>query len=222
MASPLIHFAGAEISGMKASSYNPIRFDREKYAAKYATPFTPDPSLMKPADMSRWTPSMTSPLVTPYGSNQMDVASVVNSDLSSIYEAGEAVKDKEILRPSAKVFIPTGTPILKSNPQPQRRLGTSIHASKTMPSEDMQSPADRLSLRRSMINSPAHSMVNSSMFAPFEVPKAVTPLAAPSANAGLPPRPIACAVAPNLPRWAHSPGPITITRPRQCSRPDRV
>jgi hypothetical protein len=136
----------------------------------------------------------------------MDVASVVNSDLSSIYEAGAAVKDKEILRPSAKVFIPTGTPILKSNPQPQRRLGTSIHASKTMPSEDMQSPADRLSLRRSMINSPAHSMVNSSMFAPFEVPKALTPLAAPSANAGLPPRPIACAVAPNLPRWAHSPG----------------
>lgn len=202
---PSARSAYQAVTGMKPSSYNPIQFDREKYAAKYATLFTPDHSLMKPVD-SQWTPSTMLPLVTPFGNNQLDTVSVANSKLSFMCPSGKEAKDKEMLRPSAKVFIPTGTPILNSNPQPQRGLCTSMHAGKAQHRDVIESFSDGQSLRRSMINSPAQSMADSAMFAPFEVPKALTPLAAPSASAGLPPRPIACAMAPNLPRWAHSPG----------------
>lgn len=187
---------------LTAGSYTPIQFDSKRYAARFAAPITPDPSLMKPVDI-QWTLSMTSQLVTPTGQAQMEVISLATSEASSMRQAGLAEQKQEMLRPSAKVFIPSGIPILKSNPQPRRGLRSSIHAEAVM--EEEKDSSDAYSLQKSMVNSPAHSMTTSATYAASEVPKALTPLAAPSASAGLPPRPVACAVKPNLPRWAHSP-----------------
>ena len=190
-------------SDLTAESYTPMHFDSERYAARFATPITPDPSLMKPVDMSQWTPSMSSPLITPTGEPQMEIISLATSEASWIRHSGIAEQNKEILRPSAKVFIPVGTPILKSNPQPRRAFKSGCHAETVMHEELERSGAP--SFRRSVVNPPGETIVVSTTYVPLEVPKALTPLATPSSSAGLPPRPVACAVKPNLPRWAHSP-----------------
>lgn len=184
-------------------SYSAIQFNHEKYAAMYSTPFTPDPSLMKPANMSEWTPSTTTPLDTPFGGHQIDSAVSIDSGWFSMTDTKQETKGKEILRPTAKVFIPTDTPLLKSNPQPQRNtLLSSIHAPHSQPPTFHKHQKTKSTERSSLII-PAQSLPLGGALVHFETPKAMTPLAAPSA--GLPARPTLCAVAPNLPRWAHSP-----------------
>ncbi|GHJ84072.1 hypothetical protein NliqN6_0474 [Naganishia liquefaciens] len=192
---------------MKNSSYNPMPFDRERYAAKFATPITPDPSLMKPVDTSEWSPLLTTPVLTPVVRPSLEDISLAASTLSPMLPEVER-KKTGMLRPSAKVFIPTNTPVLKNNPQ-LRRAG--VHSIYATPNQNIRDNNDRHSLRRSILSSPAQSATSSPILAPIEVPKALTPLAAPSAKAGLPARPNACAVSPNLPRWATSPSRVIMT-----------
>jgi hypothetical protein len=192
----------------KTLSYSAIQFNHERYAAVYSTPFTPDPSLMKPVNMSEWTPSMTTPLNTPFGDHQNDSGVAVDSGYPSVTETEEQNAGKEKLRSTAKVFIPTDTPLLKDNPQPKRNtLHSSRHTSHQAATWDYH-PKTR-STDRSFTAMPSQSLPVTGPALQFEAPKAMTPLAAPSA--GLPARPTACAVAPNLPRWAHSPAHAMIS-----------
>ncbi|KAJ9123445.1 hypothetical protein QFC24_003659 [Naganishia onofrii] len=195
----------------KTSSHSAVQFNRDNYAAEYATPFTPDHSLMKPVDLSAWTPSVTTPLITPYNQRKNDQATKVEGSIKSS-ECGSDQDRQEkhdrfnpALKPSAKVFIPSTTPLLVSNPQPKRTIDTrSLPARHPGMQTTREVERTKITRKDLSVNSPSHSLGIAAHYAPFEVPKALTPLALPSAT--LPARPIACAVAPNLPRWAHSPG----------------
>lgn len=183
----------------KVAFNSSIPFDHEKCATMYTTPFTPNPSLMKPVDMSEWTPSITTPLDTPFIEMRDSSATGLDSKAMSATECKGLAPEKEGLRPTAKIFIPTDTPILHINPQPQRdSLCSSRHTIKYQ-----TPPAEKPFDAHSSLGLPIKSLPSVGTMGRFEVPKAITPLAAPSSC--LPPRPTACAVTPNLPRWAHSP-----------------
>ncbi|KAJ9111482.1 hypothetical protein QFC22_006509 [Naganishia vaughanmartiniae] len=195
----------------KTSSHSAVQFNRDNYAVMYATPFTPDWSLMKPVDLSAWSPCMSTPLVTPYDQKSHGPRSNLESNLGS--PSGTSGKEAQMngggfnpaLKPSAKVFIPSSTPTLMGNPQPKRMLGTeSLPARHCMPSAAVGIQKSEATRTHLSANSPSHSFAMGAQYTVFEVPKALTPLARPSA--ALPARPVECAVAPNLPRWAHSPG----------------
>lgn len=201
----------------KTQNYNAPHFNREEYASRYSTPFTPDPSLMKPVNMGEWTPSLTTPLVTPFGRYQSDPVTAVDSRDPSVTDLNQEQRDKEMLRPSAKVFIPTDTPLLKGNPQPQRgMLRASMHAPSSLPRDRQERQRTPVQTGLS-VDSLARAHAVSGTSAPFEVPKAMTPLAAPSA--ALPARPTACAVAPNLPRWAQPPAHAMMSSFEPQSKP---
>jgi hypothetical protein len=211
---------GSQRAHHKTASYSSAPFNHERYAAMYATPFTPDHSLMKPANMHEWTPSMTSPLDTPFAPHQDESAVAISPGASLTIKDKEGSLARDALRPTAKVFIPTDIPMLRSNPQPQRKaLTSSMHAPRydTRTTEKhFESQADV----QSPLRFPTQSLPVAGPHAQFEIPKAITPLAAPSAR--LPARPTACAVAPNLPRWAHSPTHAMVSSLESKYRTDAV
>lgn len=194
---------GSQRAHHKTSSYSVFPFNHERYAAMYSTPFTPDHSLMKPANMHEWTPSMTSPLDTPFAPHPDESGVAISPGASLTIKDKEGSLERDALRPTAKVFIPTDIPMLKSNPLPQRNaLATSMHAPRYNMATKGQHSASQTDVR-SPPGFATQSLPLAGANAQFEIPKAITPLAAPSAC--LPARPTACAVAPNLPRWAHPP-----------------
>ncbi|KAJ9103624.1 hypothetical protein QFC19_004199 [Naganishia cerealis] len=193
----------------KPNSYSTIQFNREDYAAKYSTPFTPDPSLMKPADLTVWTPTLATPLITPnHNGNGQQIRNRADPDYASMNCNWSQKQEKKEtstpnLRPSAQVFIPSCAPLLMSNPQPKRRSTASSLQPNHVNMKKGNADVDKAAMRE-YTSVQAHANSLASHFVPFGAPKALTPLARPSA--ALPARPAACAVEPNLPRWAHSPG----------------